>query len=448
MERELSRRRFGSPVRLEVEHTMDQRVLDLLVEELEVDEREVFSLPWPLDLRGIGAIVDLDHDSLKYPTFVPKTNMDLAEVESASAPDVLDAMRRGDVLLHHPYDSFGTSVQLFLEQASRDPQVLAIKQTLYRTSTDSPIVQALVEAAENGKQVLALVEIKARFDEENNIELASKLEEAGVHVVYGLVGLKTHCKLSMVVRDDGEVLRRYVHIGTGNYHPKTARLYEDFGLLTTDPGITADVATLFNVISGYAIGPQYQHLLVAPGTVRSGLLERIEREIQHQHEGRPARIRFKCNALVDEAIIDALYRASQAGIAVELVVRGICALRPGVPGLSDNIRVVSQLGRFLEHSRAYEFANGGESETLIGSADIMHRNLDRRVETLVALRDSKHSLYVREVIDLALSNSVGRWELQSDGSWHRVVNDDFGQLLSDYQETMINRHHRTARLSL
>ncbi|MEY4347918.1 MAG: hypothetical protein RIS43_337, partial [Actinomycetota bacterium] len=288
LERELSRRRFGPPVRLEVEDTMDPQILELLTEELEVDAREVYSLPWPLDLRGLSAIVDLDHDELKYPAFVPKTNSDLAEVESSSAPDVLEVMRGGDVLLHHPYDSFSTSVQLFLEQAARDPQVLAIKQTLYRTSGDSPIVKALIEAAQNGKQVLALVEIKARFDEENNIEWARKLEEAGVHVVYGVLGLKTHCKLSMVVRDDGEVLRRYVHLGTGNYHPKTARLYEDFGLLTTDTSITSDVATLFNVLSGFASTPDYEKLLVAPVGVRSGLLAKIEREIQHQHEGRPA----------------------------------------------------------------------------------------------------------------------------------------------------------------
>ena len=439
LERELSRRRFGPPVRLEVENTMDPQILDLLIDELEVEKREVFSLPWPLDLRGLSAIVDLDHDELKYPAYVPKTNSALAEVESSSAPDVLEVMRGGDVLLHHPYDSFSTSVQLFLEQAARDPQVLAIKQTLYRTSGDSPIVKALIEAAKFGKQVLALVEIQARFDEVNNIEWARQLEEAGVHVVYGVLGLKTHCKLSMVVRDDGDVLRRYVHIGTGNYHPKTARLYEDFGLLTTDSRITSDVATLFNVLSGFAISPDYERLLVAPAGVRSGLLSRIEREIKNQQEGRPTRIRFKCNALVDETIIDGLYRASQVGIQVDLVVRGICALKPGVPGLSENIRVVSQLGRFLEHSRVYEFENGGNPETLIGSADIMHRNLDRRVETLVSLTEPAHQIYIREVLDLALSSKVGRWELQADGEWRRTIHDEFGDLLADYQETMIGR---------
>lgn len=441
MERELMRRRFGPPVRLEVEETMDPEVLALLIEELEVDRSELFQLPWPLDLRGLNSLVDLPRDDLKFPAFVPKTSTALAGVESASEPNVLEAMRSTDILLHHPYDSFSTSVQLFLEQAARDPQVLAIKQTLYRTSGDSPIVQALIEAAEWGKQVLALVEIKARFDEEANIEWARQLEEAGVHVVYGVVGLKTHCKLSMVVRDDGDVLRRYVHFGTGNYHPKTARTYEDFGLLTTDPRITADVATLFNVLSGYAIGAEYERLLVAPARVRLGLVEKIEREIAHAQEGKPARIRFKCNALVDEAIIDALYRASQNGVTVELVVRGICALKPGVPGLSDNIRVVSILGRFLEHSRVYEFANGGDTDVLIGSADIMHRNLDRRVETLVSLNNPQHIQYVARALDLATDVATGRWELDANGGWTHVYQYD-GVPLQDYQEVLIARHQR------
>lgn len=439
LERELMRRRFGPPVRLEVESSIDPTILELLVEELGVDSREVFKLEWPLDLRGLSSIVDLPHDEWKFPAFVPRTNQALAEVESASAPNVLEVMRTNDVLLHHPYDSFSTSVQLFLEQAARDPQVLAIKQTLYRTSGDSPIVNALIEAAEWGKQVLALVEIKARFDEEANIEWARKLEEAGVHVVYGVVGLKTHCKLSMVVRDDGDVLRRYVHIGTGNYHPKTARLYEDFGLLTSDPKTTADVATLFNVLSGYAVGAEYETLLVAPAGVRIGLVERIMREIDHHKAGRPARIRFKCNALVDEAIIDALYLASQAGVHVDLVVRGICALRPGVPGLSDNIKVTSILGRFLEHSRVYEFLNGGDLEVFIGSADIMHRNLDRRVETLVLLPSAVHRKQISSILDFATSNEISRFELQADGHWNRIV-FDAERKLADYQEEMILRY--------
>jgi polyphosphate kinase len=331
-------------------------------------------------------------------------------------------------------------VQLFLEQAARDPQVLAIKQTLYRTSGDSPIVKALIEAAESGKQVLALVEIKARFDEEANIEWARKLEEAGVHVVYGLVGLKTHCKLSMVVRDEGDNLRRYVHIGTGNYHPKTARLYEDLGILSTNPEITADVATLFNVLSGYAVGAEYKRLLVAPAGVRVGLVELIEEQIRNKQNGQEARIQFKCNALVDEAIADALYRASQAGVQVDLLVRGICALKPGVPGLSENIRVHSILGRFLEHSRLYVFGVGSETKFFIGSADMMHRNLDRRVETLVEIRQADHKRYLTEIMELGTSDNVRHWNLDGNGNWTQISHDENGNLLLDFQTHLISRH--------
>ncbi len=314
LERELMRRRFGPPVRLEVEESIDPHVLELLISELGVAELEVFRLPGPLDLTGLWTLYGLDRDDLKQRKFVPKTSRQLSEVETASAPDILSVVRERDVLLHHPYDSFSTSVQLFLEQAARDPQVLAIKQTLYRTSGDSPIVDALIDAAQAGKQVLALVEIKARFDEQNNIEWARKLEEAGVHVVYGLVGLKTHSKLSMVVRDDGDQLRRYCHIGTGNYHPKTARLYEDLGLLTCDPAVGEDVSNLFNVLSGYSMNTEYERFLVAPHSVRTGLVERIEREVENHKAGLPSGIRFKCNSIVDEGIIDALYRASRAGV--------------------------------------------------------------------------------------------------------------------------------------
>jgi len=309
LERELLRRRFGPPVRLEVEESIDPHVLELLISELDVSELEVFRLPGPLDLTGLWTVVGLDRDDLKQPKFVPRTSRQLSDVESSTPPDVLDVVREHDVLVHHPYDSFSTSVQLFLEQAALDPNVLAIKQTLYRTSGDSPIVDALIAAAEAGKQVLALVEIKARFDEQANIDWARKLEEAGVHVVYGLVGLKTHSKLSMVVRNDGDQLRRYCHLGTGNYHPKTARLYEDFGLITCDPSVGEDVANLFNVLSGYSLNTDYTRLLVAPHSVRTGLIERIDREIANKAQGLPSGIRFKCNALVDEGIIEALYRA-------------------------------------------------------------------------------------------------------------------------------------------
>ena len=442
MERELMRRRFGPAVRLEVEDSMDPHVLDLLMRELGITSSEVFRLQGPLDLRGLWGLVDLNRDDLKYPAFVPKTSYALSEVETALPPDVLDVMRAKDVLVHHPYDSFSTSVQRFLEQAATDPKVLAIKQTLYRTSGDSPIVDALIDAAEAGKQVLALVELKARFDEQANISWARKLEQAGVHVVYGLVGLKTHCKLSMVVRNDGGVLRRYCHIGTGNYHPKTARLYEDLGLLTSDPEVGADVSNLFNQLSGYSMHTEYKRLLVAPHSVRSGLIDRIEREAEHQRAGRPAGIRFKCNSIVDEAIIDALYRASADGVPIDLIVRGICAVRAGVPGLSDNIRAVSILGRFLEHSRIYEFANGGHREVWIGSADLMHRNLDRRVETLVRLDAPEQVREVDSLLDLALDPGTSAWDLLSDSRWVRRTHDAEGRPLRDYQATLIASKHR------
>ena len=437
LERELVRRRFGPAVRLEVEETIDSHVLDLLVSELDVSDQEVFRLPGPLDMTGLWSIVNLDRDDLKQRRFVPKTSRQLSEVESANAPDILSIVRDRDVLLHHPYDSFSTSVQLFLEQAAVDPHVLAIKQTLYRTSGDSPIVVALIRAAEEGKQVLALVEIKARFDEQNNIEWARKLEQAGVHVVYGLVGLKTHSKLSMVVRDDGDQLRRYCHIGTGNYHPKTARLYEDFGLLTSDPDVGEDVSNLFNVLSGYSRNTEYRRFLVAPHSVRTGLIERIEREIDHVRDGRPAGIRFKCNALVDEELIDALYEASSAGVPVDIWVRGICSLRPGMRGVSETIRVRSILGRFLEHSRAYCFTNGGNHSVWIGSADLMHRNLDRRVETLVSLADPEQIAEVYDLFDLAFAPSTAAWDLDVNGQWHRRLVDDNGTALLDLQEYLI-----------
>jgi polyphosphate kinase len=440
LERELSKRRFGPPVRLEVEQTIDQHVLDLLIRELGVADNEVFVLPGPLDLRGLWAFVGLNREDLSDPAFVPKTNRALMQnKESASAPNVLEAMRQTDVLLHHPYDSFSTSVQRFLEQAAADPKVLAIKQTLYRTSGDSPIIDALIDAAEAGKQVLALVEIKARFDESANIKWARKLERAGVHVVYGLVGLKTHCKLSMVVRDDGERLRRYCHIGTGNYHPKTARLYEDFGLLTVDEEVGQDVANLFNQLSGYSMHTEYHRLLVAPHSIRKGLLERIDREIANHEAGLPARVRFKCNSIVDEKVIDALYRASTAGVPVDVLVRGICAIRPQVPGMSENLRVRSILGRFLEHSRAYEFLNGGDPEVWIGSADLMHRNLDRRVETLVSLQGPDQIAYVGEILDKAFDPGTSAWDLEPDGEW--IHNEAPDGRLEDFQAYMIRRKH-------
>ncbi|MDN5893497.1 MAG: RNA degradosome polyphosphate kinase [Nocardioides sp.] len=423
LEKELLRRKFGPPVRLEVEESIAPKVLNLLVSELGVSSEEVVRLPGPLDLRGLNDIADLDRDDLKYEGFVPSTHFRLAEVESASPVNVFKAARRNDVLLHHPYDSFATSVQRFLEQAAADPHVLAIKQTLYRTSGDSPIIDALVDAAEAGKQVLVIVEIKARFDESNNIRWARKLEHAGCHVVYGLVGLKTHCKLSMVIRDEADAngggIRRYTHIGTGNYNPKTARIYEDFGLVSADQAIGEDVAHLFNNLSGFSRNASYEQLLVAPDSVRDGLIEQIHSEIAHHKAGLPARIRFKANSIVDEAIIDSLYIASQAGVPVQLLIRGICALRPGVPGLSETIEVRSILGRFLEHSRVFEFSNGGEPVTWIGSADIMHRNLDRRVEVLVRLPSDELVRRVAKVLDLAYDDDITSWTLGPDATWTR-----------------------------
>jgi polyphosphate kinase len=436
LEKELLRRRFGPPVRLEVEESMTEGVLDLLVTELGVSRGEVFRLPGPLDLRGLHDIADQNREELKYPAFMPATHPLLAEVESAAPVDVFKATRRHDVLLHHPYDSFATSVQRFIEQAAADSHVLAIKQTLYRTSGDSPIIDALIDAAEAGKQVLVLVEIKARFDEEANIRWARKLEQAGCHVVYGQVGLKTHCKLAMVVRDEPDGIRRYTHIGTGNYNGKTARTYEDLGLLTTDEAIGEDVAHLFNNLSGYARNASYEQLLVAPDSVRPALVERIGREIEHHRAGRAARIRMKMNSLVDERIIDALYLASQEGVPIQLLTRAICALRPGVPGLSESIEVRSILGRFLEHSRVYWFDNGGEPEAWIGSADMMHRNLDRRVEVLVPLPERELVDEVEQVLDLAFAPDTSAWELRSDGEW--VRNDGS----TAYQEALIERHRR------
>jgi polyphosphate kinase len=414
LERELLRRRFGPVVRLEVEESISPEVLDLLTTELGLSQNAVYRVPGPLDLGGLFAIADLDRSELKYPPFVP------SEAALPHDTDIFATLRDHDVLVHHPYDSFTTSVERLIEDAAQDSQVLAIKQTLYRTSGDSPIIDALIDAAEAGKQVVVVVEIKARFDERANITWARKLEQAGCHVVYGFVGLKTHCKLALVVREESDgSLRRYCHIGTGNYNPKTARIYEDYGLLTADPQVGEDVTDLFNHLTGYTRDTEYKRLLVAPDSLRGGLVSRIERETESQRAGRPAHIRFKCNSLVDEVVIDALYRASQAGVRVDVWVRGICALRPGVPGLSETIQVRSILGRFLEHSRVYAFDNGGEPEVWIGSADLMHRNLDRRVETLVRVKDAGHCADLLGRFDLAMGMDTQCWLLDESGRWTR-----------------------------
>jgi polyphosphate kinase len=443
LEKELLRRKVGRPpVRLEVEDDIDPKMLELLVSELDITEREVFPLPGPLDLTGLFSLTSLDRAELKYPAFLPSTHPHLAEVETAKPADMFAALKQRDVLLHHPYDSFATSVQRFIEQAADDPQVLAIKQTLYRTSGDSPIIDALIEAAEAGKQVLALVEIKARFDEQANIAWARRLEQHGCHVVYGLLGLKTHCKLSMVVRDEPDGLRRYAHIGTGNYNPKTARLYEDMGLLTANPIITEDIGRLFNHLSGMSQETSYKRLLVAPHGIRLGLLDRINNEIANHEQDRPAGIKIKVNSLVDEAVTDALYRASQAGVRVDLWVRGICTIRPGVPGLSDNIRVRSILGRFLEHSRLFWFANDGVPSVGIGSADLMHRNLDRRVEVLASITNPSHVAEISDLFEMAFDEGTASWWLDGDGSWTAKTVNDQGEPLLDMQDYLITTKSR------
>ncbi|KHK96232.1 polyphosphate kinase [Microbacterium mangrovi] len=434
LEAELSRRRFGPPIRLEVTEDMDDVTMALLLDELEITEQEVYRLQGLLDLRALFDLGRIDRPDLKYPARVPVTAVPFQPSEQNGTADIFAAIRKGDVLVHHPYESFATSVQAFLEQAAKDPQVLAIKQTLYRTSGDSPIVQALIDAAQAGKQVLALVEVKARFDEAANILWARKLEKAGVHVVYGLVGLKTHCKLALVVRQEEGMLRSYCHIGTGNYNPKTSRIYEDFGLFTIDEQVGKDLTRLFNELSGYAIEKKFKRLLVAPLHLRRGLLRHIDRERRNALAGKPARIRIKVNSMVDEQIIDALYRASQAGVPVDVWVRGICSLKPGVPGLSESIRVRSILGRYLEHSRIFSFANDGDEIVYIGSADMMHRNLDRRVEALVRVIHPPHVKELDDLFTLAMSDETASWHLTADGVWERHAVGADGARLADLQD--------------
>ncbi|MFU8946145.1 RNA degradosome polyphosphate kinase [Mycetocola zhadangensis] len=450
LEKELLRRRFGPPIRLEITEDMDDVTLDLLVRELDVTEQEVYRLPAPLDLGGLFGLSGIDRPDLRYPPRVPTTVLEFQPAEPNGKSDIFGAISRGDVLVHHPYESFATSVQAFLEQAAADPHVLAIKQTLYRTSGDSPIVEALIDAAEAGKQVLALVEIKARFDEQNNISWARKLEKAGVHVVYGLVGLKTHCKLALVIREEKGTLKHYSHIGTGNYNPKTSRIYEDLGLFTADAQVGKDLTRLFNELSGYAIEKKFKRLLVAPLHLRKGLLKHIDQERRNAEAGKPSGIRIKVNSIVDEAIIDGLYRASQAGVPVDIWVRGICSLRPGQEGMSENMRVRSILGRFLEHSRIFSFVNDGDPHVFIGSADMMHRNLDRRVEALVRLTSPAHLAEIQNLFDVAMDDKTSSWHLDADGRWQRHSIDDNGEPLVDLQDrlmlkTSLRRRPRSRR---
>jgi len=433
LEQELARRRFGPPVRLEIEEGIDQALLDRLCAELSINRECVFSLATPLDLTDLNRIADLDIPELKFDRFKSRTAASLSEVDFGDPELFFAAIRQGEILLHHPYESFTSSVVQFLQNAAEDPQVLAIKQTLYRTSGDSPIIEALIEAAEAGKQVLAVIEIRARFDEQANVRWARKLEAAGVHVVYGLMNLKTHAKLSLVIRDEANGLRRYCHVGTGNYNPKTARFYEDLGIISADQILTEDLSKLFNQLSGLAPASTYTRLLVAPHSLRIGLLEKIENEISNCQAGLPAGIQFKLNSFLDEEFVEALYRASSAGVKVDLVIRGISSIRPGIKGLSENITVRSILGRFLEHSRIYHFVNNNDDEYWIGSSDLMHRNLDRRVESLLRVEKAQHKENLREIFEISLSPDTSSWhQLGIDWKRHKSAQDIQELLMQKY----------------
>jgi polyphosphate kinase len=441
IEQELARRRFGPPVRLEIENGVDEKLVEKLAEEIKINPENVFHIDAPLDLTSLHKIADLDFPELKFDRFRSRTAKALSEVDQEDPDLFFAAIRQGEILLHHPYESFTSSVVQFLQNAAQDPQTLAIKQTLYRTSGDSPIVEALIEAAEAGKQVLAVIEIRARFDEQANVRWARKLEAAGVHVVYGLMGLKTHAKLSLVIRDEANGIRRYCHMGTGNYNPKTARVYEDLGILSADPELTEDLTKLFNQLSGFAPQSEYSRLLVAPRTLRSGITERIDREIMNAKNGKPSGIQLKLNSILDEGFVAKLCEASQAGVKIDLLVRGICAVQPGIKGVSENITVKSVLGRFLEHSRIFHFVNGGNSEYWIGSADLMGRNLDRRVESLVRIDKKEHQHRLQEILDLGLSADSSSWQLTGI-DWKRVSKNNKGEALLDVHSAFIHTYSR------
>ncbi len=420
MEEEVRRRRFGEAVRLEVERSMPELTRQILVRGVGVRDEDCYEVAGMLDLTALWQLVDLDRPDLKAPLHVPVVPQRLLPPDEDEPADVFAQMRAGDLLLHHPYDSFTASVERFIAQAADDPEVLTIKQTLYRTSGDSPIIRSLIRAAERGKQVVVLVEIKARFDEEANIVWARKLEQAGAHVVYGLVGLKTHSKVLLVVRREGSGLRRYVHIGTGNYNSKTARLYVDLGILSVREELGADVTDLFNVLTGLSRQSAFRRLLVAPMTLRSRFLELVERETANARAGQPARIVLKVNSLVDTQVIEALYEASRAGVEIDCIVRGACCLLPGLPDVSEHIRVRSVVGEFLEHSRIWMFANGGRAEWYIGSADLMERNLDRRVEVVTPVEDHEAQAGLARIIEVLLADDRRSWQLDASGNWVRT----------------------------
>ena len=439
LEQELLLRRFGPPVRLEVEEDVNQELLTMLMEELEIDPLNVIRCGHPVNLQDLSKIADLKIAALHFPSFNSKTPRALAGIDEEDHDVYFSALRQGEILLHHPYDSFTHSVVDFLNHAAADPKVLAIKQTLYRTSGDSPIVAALIEAAEAGKQVLAVIEIRARFDEQANVRWARKLEAAGVHVVYGLMGLKTHAKLSLVIRDEQSGIHRYAHVGTGNYNPKTARIYEDLGILSADEVLTEDLTKLFNQLSGFAPQSTYSRLLVAPKTLRPGLIEKIDREISHARAGKAAHIRLKLNSILDEEFCAKFYEASQAGVKIELLVRGICSVQAGVEGLSENITARSLLGRFLEHSRIFYFLNDGDPEYWIGSADLMHRNLDRRVECLVRIFDPSHVRQLEEILNIGISDQTQSWRLTGQ-RWTRQAVAEDGTRLVDAHSHHLNKN--------
>jgi len=437
VELELRRLRSGRAVRLEVDRTMTGEVLDLLVREIEIDVEDVHALDAPLDLSGLWSVYELDRPELKDEVWTPVTQLALTRDDEPAS--VLNVVRDQDVLVHHPYDSFTTSIEAFIKQAAADPDVLAIKQTLYRTSGDSPIVKALIRAAERGKQVAVLVEVKARFDEQANIAWARALERAGVHVVYGLVGLKTHAKIALVVRQEDGGIRRYCHIGTGNYNPRTARMYEDIGLLTADAEIGADLTDIFNYITGYSRRTNYRKIVVAPLGLRDRIIELINKQAVPG-----GRIVMKMNGLADPPVIDALYAASQAGADIDLIVRGICCLRPGVEGLSERIRVRSIVGRFLEHSRVFAFgdAASGEVEYLMGSADLMPRNLDRRVEVVMPVEASVLRERLQEILDTNLADDCNSWSLGPDGTWSKVPTGEGCSASAVLNERALDRGRR------
>ena len=435
---EIRRRRFGEVVRLEIAAGMNVKLRQQLIDALRLEDREVYDVNGLLDLADLTAVADVPgHAELRYAPWTPVTQPRLLG-EDDEPCDMFAAIRHEDLLVHHPYDSFASSVERFVEQAVADPDVLAIKQTVYRTSDDSPLVPSLIRASERGKQAVCMVELKARFDEEANIHWAKSLEESGVHVVYGIPGLKTHVKAIVVARREGDRVREYVHIGTGNYHPKTARLYTDFGLFTADPEIGADVAEMFNFLTGYGRPAEYRKVLVSPTTMRDRIVEEIEATVAAHEAGEEARITLKMNSLVDAGCIRALYEASRAGVRVDLNVRGICCLRPGVPDVSENIRVVSIVGRFLEHSRVYAFQRGEQTRVLVGSADLMPRNLDSRVELVTPVEDPALRAELLDVLERCFADNANAWELDAGGEWTRL-NPANGQRRS-VQEEMRERH--------